>query len=93
MPKLYEVTVETSLFVMAESEEEACETAEEGVRQTDPMFDYHAREVTHRHWPRPADWGNDDLVYGTKVDTKLGDVLAALPEDERLTKLLRKKEG
>jgi hypothetical protein len=84
--KLYEVTAEVTVFVMAEDEEaawdEGQQALEEEIRNNgcEPNM---VREVTAKNWALPADWDRNYLVYGTDTDTTLGSVLDTLPESAK----------
>lgn len=86
MKKLFEVTVEATVFVMVEDEEAAWEEGrhalEEEIRNNgcEPNM---VREVTTKNWALPAGWDEHCLVYGTDKDTSLGSVLARLPESAK----------
>lgn len=81
MKRLYEVSLEVNMYVMAESAEEAetlaeDECAEEEIRAGNGCAFAWAVEAGHK--PKHG-WGPNSLVYGAgDTETKLGDAIEAL---------------
>jgi hypothetical protein len=94
MKKLYVVTIETEILVVAESEEEASEVAEESLRDIDnDQWDKNARPMLFL----PHDWEEGSIPFGDRdpsdPDRTIGGWIkaGAAPEYVALNKKLKAK--
>lgn len=70
--KLYRVDVRFSYYVVAESEQEALDAADEVVRDGGPPECAECQEVSSKYELYADGWDPHCLVYGVDVDLPLG---------------------
>jgi len=78
--RLYEVTIEHTLFVMAESRQEAKGEALRNVREEGPESVIPREVTSHRH-PVPPHW-RDSYPWGGDLDKTVGELVAAMAPAE-----------